>query len=145
MIACRKLPDYASDRPLPFFPWLRQIAWERLVELHRHHVRTQKRSVRREDIRDIHLSDDSVAKLAQRLISSDSGPLRTLLRHEARNRVREDMAKLEPRDREILMMRHLEQLQVNEIASLLKISEGAVKMRRLRAAQRLHDLLQAQP
>jgi RNA polymerase sigma factor (sigma-70 family) len=50
---------------------------------------------------------------------------------------------LEPDDQEILIMRHLEQLQVGEIAALLGISEGAVKMRRLRAAERLRELLES--
>src|SRR5438874_11870195 len=44
--ADRKLERYLSDRPLPFYPWLRQLAWEHLVTLHRRHVRAQKRSVR---------------------------------------------------------------------------------------------------
>ena len=45
--ADRRLADYLRDRPLPFYPWLRQLALERLADLHRRHVRTQKRSVRR--------------------------------------------------------------------------------------------------
>ena len=32
--ASRRLPEYLQDQPLPFYPWLRQIAWERLVDLH---------------------------------------------------------------------------------------------------------------
>jgi RNA polymerase sigma-70 factor (ECF subfamily) len=47
--AAQELSDYLRDRPLPFYPWLRQLAWERLIELHRRHLHAQKRSVRRED------------------------------------------------------------------------------------------------
>ena len=46
--ASRKLPEYLRDEPLPFYPWLRQIAWERLVDLHRRHVQAQKRAVGRQ-------------------------------------------------------------------------------------------------
>src|SRR3954468_14879787 len=47
--AARRLPDYLRERPLPFYPWLRQLALERLIDLHRHHVRASKRSVQREE------------------------------------------------------------------------------------------------
>src|SRR5712692_10348388 len=46
--ACQKLSDYLRRRPLPFYPWLRQIAWERLVKLHQRHIHAQKRSITRE-------------------------------------------------------------------------------------------------
>jgi RNA polymerase sigma-70 factor, ECF subfamily len=44
-VAAQSLSDYLRDRPLPFYPWLRRFAWERLLQLHRHHLRTQRRSV----------------------------------------------------------------------------------------------------
>src|SRR5215831_8756210 len=47
--ACQRLSDYLQARPLPFYPWLRQLAWERLVKLHQRHIRAQKRSVTREE------------------------------------------------------------------------------------------------
>src|SRR5215468_10355913 len=47
--AGRKLPEYARTRPLPFYAWLRCLAWERLVQVHRRHVRAQRRSVTREE------------------------------------------------------------------------------------------------
>src|SRR4051794_7164691 len=43
--AGQKLGHYLRDRPLPFYPWLRHFAWERLLQLHRHHIRSQRRSV----------------------------------------------------------------------------------------------------
>src|SRR5438552_6470684 len=36
--ACFKLPAYLAERPLPVYPWLRQLAWERLIDLHRRHL-----------------------------------------------------------------------------------------------------------
>ena len=49
--AHRQLPDYLLERPLPFYPWLRQIAWDRLVQQHRRHLHAGRRSVRREEER----------------------------------------------------------------------------------------------
>src|SRR5215472_7956514 len=61
--AARNLSDYIEERPLPFYPWLRQFAWERLLQLHRHHLRAQRRSVDREQLRIFDIAEDSEAVL----------------------------------------------------------------------------------
>jgi RNA polymerase sigma-70 factor, ECF subfamily len=139
--ACRKLPDYLEQRPLPFYPWLRQLAWERLVKLHQRHIKAQKRSTTREQRFDIALSDKSALALANRLLASESSPSRQAMHAELRHRVRVALAQLAERDREVLVMRYLEQLSTREIAAVLGIAEGAVKTRHLRALQRLRGLL----
>src|SRR5258708_28926459 len=58
--AAQGLSDYLRRRPLPFYPWLRQFAWERLLKLHRYHIRARKRSVDREQQWALSLPDDSV-------------------------------------------------------------------------------------
>src|SRR5688572_21448756 len=78
--AARKLPDYLERRPLPFFPWLRQLALERLVHLHQRHVTAQRRSVRREEVPAVGLPDESVLELAVRLVATGTGPSERLLR-----------------------------------------------------------------
>ena len=140
--AARKLPRYAASTPLPFYPWLRKVAWDCLIDLHQRHVRAQKRSVAREHSPCLDLPDESAMHLAGQLVASGTTPSGRVVREELRARVRSALDQMDPADREILVMRHLEQLQVREIAALLGISEGAVKMRRLRAAERLRELLQ---
>src|SRR3954454_9926595 len=49
--AAGKLDRSLAARPLPFYPWLRQLALERLATLHRRHVRAGRRSVAREEAR----------------------------------------------------------------------------------------------
>ncbi len=139
--AARELDDYLTRRPLPYFAWLRQFARDRLVELHRRHVQARCRSVTREAPWSIPLPDESVADLARRLVASATSPSRRLLRDELRDRVRTALEALSPRDREILVMRHLEQLDNAEVAAVLAISEGAVRTRHVRALQRLRALL----
>jgi RNA polymerase sigma-70 factor (ECF subfamily) len=141
--AAKELPAYLLQRPLPFYPWLRQLAWERLLELHRRHILAQKRSVQREEPRGFHLPDESALDLADRLVSRGSSPISHLLREEQRARVRLALTELGPRDQEILVLRHLEQLAIAEIAAVLNISEGAVKTRLLRALVRFRELLLA--
>jgi RNA polymerase sigma-70 factor (ECF subfamily) len=143
--ACLRLSEYLQQRPLPFYPWLRQLAWLRLVDLHRQHVRAQKRSVLREEGQSLPLPGDSVVQLADRLLSKGLSPSGHMELNELRQRVHQALARLSPRDREVVVMRHLEQLSMAEIAAVLGITEGAVKVRHLRALQRLQEFLHSGP
>jgi RNA polymerase sigma-70 factor (ECF subfamily) len=137
--ADRRLSDYARARPLPFYPWLRRLACDQLAVLHRRHVRAGKRSVRREELPA--LPDASVQELAERLFARTGSPSARAQREERRARVRSALEDLAERDREVLVLRHLEQLTTPEIAAVLGVSEGAVHVRHLRALRRLRDRL----
>src|SRR4051794_7571848 len=72
--AARNLTDYLHRPPLPFYPWLRQFAWNRLVDLHRRHLLARRRSVACEAPRDIPLPDAATASMADRLLPGGPGP-----------------------------------------------------------------------
>jgi len=72
--ASRKLPAYLKQRPVAFYPWLREMAWQRLVHLRQRHLVAQKRSVLREQHWGADLTDKSAAELASRLVSSGTKP-----------------------------------------------------------------------
>jgi RNA polymerase sigma-70 factor (ECF subfamily) len=110
--AAQHFDEYLRTRRLPFSAWLRQFAWERLVKLHRHHVRAQKRSILREEAWSMPLPDDSVVRLARRLLASGTSPSQALIQDELRQRLRAALNQLAPHDREILVMRNLEQLPI---------------------------------
>jgi RNA polymerase sigma-70 factor (ECF subfamily) len=139
--AARKLDVYLQKRPLPFYPWLRRLAWERLVKLHHRHLRTHRRSVEREEPGVLALPDESAVELANCLMDVRSGPAERLLREELRSRVRAALDRLPANDREVLVLRYLEQLRNDDIAAILGITVGAVKVRHVRALGRLRDLL----
>jgi RNA polymerase sigma-70 factor, ECF subfamily len=139
--AARSLSDYLRNRPIPFYPWLRHFAWERLVQLHRFHRQAQRRSVHREELRIDVLPDESEAALAERLAYSGSSPSERLVRDELLERVKAALESLDLRDREVLILRYLEQLKTSEIAAVLAISEAAVKTRHRRALERLRRQL----
>jgi RNA polymerase sigma factor (sigma-70 family) len=105
------------------------------------HIHSQNRSILREERGDLQLSDKSAQQLAGRLTDRGTSPSRRLLRAELIERVRAAMHKLTTRDREVLVMRHLEQMSIGEIAADLGISDGAVKTRQTRALVRLQGLL----
>jgi RNA polymerase sigma-70 factor (ECF subfamily) len=138
--ADRKLDAYLRDRPLPYYPWLRRLALERLIKLHQRH-RARKRAIGREEYRLQALPDQSVLELAQKLIDPVSGPSQELLREELRRRVRAALERLSERDRTLLVLRYLEQFSTREIAAELDTTEGAVKTRHVRALARLRSLL----
>jgi RNA polymerase sigma-70 factor (ECF subfamily) len=140
MEAHNRLNDYLRDRPIPFYPWLRQIAWQRLVKIHQAH-HTRKRRVTREGPALPDLPDESVWDLAARLAASGTSPSRHALREELRLRVRGALGRLGERDREVLVLRYLEQMALGEIAAVLGTTEGAVKARHARALLRLQALL----
>ena len=139
--ASQRLDDYLQRRPLPFYPWLRQIAWECLVDLYHRHVTTKKRTVDRERPLGMRLSDRSTMDLGRLIARNVKSPSEALVQKEMQARLREALERLDEKDRDVLVMRHLEQLSIGEIAAVLEVSPGAVKMRRLRAIERLRKLL----
>jgi RNA polymerase sigma-70 factor (ECF subfamily) len=130
---------------MAFYPWLRQFAWEHLVDLHRRHLRAQRRSIAREEPYGSGLPDASAAALVERLVGSGTSPSRNLIRAELRERVQSALARLGPRDREVLVLRHLEGLSTAEVASVLGLGAGAVMTRHTRALVRLRALLEDEP
>jgi len=140
--AHRRLDDYLSSRPMPFYPWLRRLALDRLVDLHRRHLRSKRRSVRREAGHHRLLPDESVSDLAERLLARGSSPSAGLHREDDHARLHALLRQLPDDVRELLVMRHLEHLSVRDIAAILGISEGAVKVRHVRALARVRQLLE---
>lgn len=139
--ASQRLPQYLAERPIAFYPWLRQLAWKRLEKLHERHLNTQRRAVGREERLTGHVPDESVLVLADRLVAGSSSPSERLVREEVKRRVHAALASLSDTDREVLVLRYLEQLSAAEARAILGISEEAFSKRHLRAIQRLRRAL----
>ncbi len=138
--AFKKLPGYVRDRNIAFYPWLRRIAWQRLVKLHEKHLQATRRSVQREDGA-MSLPDDSIMQLANQLACSGTEPGQAIVKQEMRERVRTALEELRHADREVLVMRYLEHLSIQEISETLEVSKEAVKKRHFRALERLERIL----
>ncbi|MEM9658604.1 MAG: sigma-70 family RNA polymerase sigma factor [Planctomycetota bacterium] len=139
--AYQRLPQYADQRPVSFYPWLRSIAWQRLVKLHRTHVVAARRSVHREDAPRMDLPDASAQRLAEQLAAGGTEPSQKVVKQEIRQRVRTALDELPPADRAVLVMRYLEHMSMREIGEALETTTAAVKMRHARALQRLESTL----
>jgi RNA polymerase sigma-70 factor (ECF subfamily) len=140
--AIRQLPQYLRTRPIPFYPWLRRIAWQQLLHLHEQHLGAAKRSVKKERNVNWGLTDHSVAMLAEAFADDKTSPSAAAARQEVRGRVRKALDGLTEKDREVLMQRYLEQLSAKEIAVILETTEAAIHVRHMRALQKVHEALQ---
>jgi len=143
----RRLPEFLEARPMPFHVWVRKKAYERLLNLRRDHIQAARRSVRRE----VAWPDRSSVLLARPLLAGTSSPGARLQAREFAERVARAVTELPEADREILLMRHGEELPYEEIGYLLDIQPAAARKRYGRALLRLrkvlidHGLLESQP
>ena len=144
VMATQQLDDYLQSEPIPFYPWLRRIAWQKLVHAREHHLEAQKRSVRLEQQNNRALSDASVNCMARLVDANLTSPSGAMVRRETRRRVQDALAQMSELDQEVLLQRYVEQLSAKEIAAGLTTSEAAVNMRHMRALERLQRLLGAE-
>jgi RNA polymerase sigma-70 factor, ECF subfamily len=144
--ASERLGEYFRNPALPFHLWLRQIARDHLIDAHRRHRQAARRSVDREQRLhtrpagagyDDHSSLDLAAELRDRALT----PAAEALRRELRCRFQAAIDRLDDGDREIVFLRHFEQLSNSEAAQALGLTEAAAGMRHLRALRRLRDVL----
>jgi RNA polymerase sigma-70 factor (ECF subfamily) len=142
LAAWEHLPDYLRDPAMPFFLWLRGIAGNKLKELHRYHLATQMRDASREvSIYRGGLPEATSAALAAQLLGRLTRPSEAAVRAEMKIRLQEALNSMDPVDREVLVLRHFEQLSPAETAQELGIKEKAAGMRYVRALRRLKEIL----
>jgi RNA polymerase sigma-70 factor (ECF subfamily) len=140
--ASRRLDTYLANPVLPFHLWLRHIAKDHLIDAHRRH-RAQRRGVDRErPIVPAALAGKSSVELAGQLMDPERTPASAAIQHEMERRLHLAIAELDEDDREVILMRHFEQLSNQEVAAGLGLTEAAASMRYLRAMRRLRGLLQ---
>ena len=138
----KSLDDYLRDPKLPLFLWLRLVVGERLLRLHRHHLGAQMRDADREvSLFRGALPAASSAALAAQLLGRHTSPTQAAVRAERVLRVQEALNSLDAVDREILSLRHFEELTAAEAAEVLGIEESAAAKRYFRALKRLKQVL----
>src|SRR5689334_108545 len=113
--ALERFADFLQDRPMPFFLWLRFITEQRLQIAHRRHLGTKARDAGR-DISLGHQAFPPVSSesLAAQLVGKHSSPSQAAMRAETQARLHAALETMNPIDREILALRHFEQLTNSE-------------------------------
>lgn len=128
------------------YKWLRLKIGNRMIDLHRFHLGSQKRSVRREiSLYRGAMPMASSVSLASQLLGKFTTASNVAMRAEARVRVQEALNEMDEIDREVLVLRHFEELTNVETAEVLDISQNAASNRYIRALQRLKGVLSAIP
>jgi len=144
--ASKRLAEYLKQPSMPFFLWLRFITGQKLLELHRHHLGTQARDAGREvSLYRGSLPETTSAALAAQFLGHLTRPSEAAMRAEMKIRIQEALNSMEPLDREVLALRHFEQLSNAESAQVLGIQESAASKRYIRALKRLKDILTSNP
>ena len=139
-----KLPGYLADPKISLFLWLRLVVGERLTKVHRDNLGAQMRNAGLEvSLYRGPMPAASSAALAAHLLGKVTSPTQAAVRAERLLRLQEALNALDPLDREILSLRHFEELTHSEAARVLDIGEAAAAKRYIRALKRLKDVLPA--
>ena len=141
--AGERLKEYLENPEVPFFVWLRYLAHQRLQQLHRHHLGRQIRDANRERSIEQQDSEDQLGSgiIAAHLVARISSASSILQREELCQRLRELLDRMEPVDREILVLRHFEHLTNAECSQILSLSTTAASNRYIRALERLRTVI----
>jgi RNA polymerase sigma-70 factor (ECF subfamily) len=142
----RRFSEYAAAPNVPFYIWLRSLTGQRLVDLHRRHLGAEMRDARREvSLYHGALPTASSAALAQHLLAGLTSPTQAAVREEMQLRLQDALNSMDPIDREVVVLRHFEELSNVEAAEVLGIETAAASKRYIRAIRRLKAILDAVP
>ncbi len=138
----QRIADYIRRPNMPFYLWLRFLTGQRLQALCRENLGARKRDVRREKpLVDAIYPEASSEALAAQLIGKLTTPSQALFRAERTARLRQALDAMEPMDREIIALRHFEELGNGEVAHILGLDGSAASKRYIRAIKRLKEVL----
>jgi RNA polymerase sigma-70 factor (ECF subfamily) len=141
-----KFPQYSADPRLPFFLWLRLEVGQKLIDVHRFHLGTKMRDAGQEvSLHRGALPQVTSLSLAEHLLGKLTTASHAAMRVELKIRVQEALNTMDPQDREMLILRHFEELSNSEAAQVLEIKPSAAVNRYVRALKRLKDVFQGMP
>jgi RNA polymerase sigma-70 factor (ECF subfamily) len=144
--ARQRLRSFVDDSRMSLFVWLRCVTIQRLIDTHRRHLGAKMRDVRHElTINQHDFSATTSASMAAQLAGRLATPSQMAVQAELRQQLEEALKSMQPIDREILALRHFEELTNSEIAEVLAISPAAASNRYVRALARLRDILSRLP
>jgi RNA polymerase sigma-70 factor (ECF subfamily) len=141
-----KLEEYASGPKMPFFLWLRLVVGERLIRVHRQHLGAAMRDAGREiSLNAGGMPAASSASLAAQLLGEFTSASRALARLEMQSILQDVLNGMDQIDREVIALRHFEELSNDEVAEVLGLSKGAASKRYVRALLRLKATIGEKP
>jgi RNA polymerase sigma-70 factor (ECF subfamily) len=139
----RRIGDYTSDPAVSFFVWARQLTYQTLIGIQRRHF-SEKRDPNLEirlGQRPAPSASDTSDSMARLLLDERTTPSQAAARAEEAAVLKAALESLDDIDREVLALRHFEQLGNNEVAQTLGLSVTAASNRYVRAMTRLGEVL----
>lgn len=144
--AAKRLEHYRGRDEMPFFVWLRLLVNQQLADLHRQHVQAEMRDVRKEvSLERPGPSPQTSLAMAAQLAGNETSPSRAFSRVERIASLEAALNRMEPIDREVIALRHFEELTNSEVSAVLGIGEQAASKRYVRAIKRMKELLSVIP
>lgn len=141
-----RIAHFASRGSMPFFVWIRHITLQTLVDFHRRHLGSRMRDARREQTVPSGGSSNTTSfSLARQLVGSLTSPSQAAVRRETVDRLRDAIDSMDEMDRQVLVLRHFEELTNKQVAQILAIEQAAASNRYVRALKRLQDILSNDP
>ena len=140
--AAQRINHYLNNTSMSFFVWLRQIVLQTMIDLHRQHLGAQMRDAAREvSLHRGGYPQATSVSLAAHLLGNLTSPSQAAMREEVSRQLESSLESMSTIDREVLALRHFEQLTNGEVAEVLDIQQKAASIRYVRAIARLKDIL----
>lgn len=141
--AAQRIDSYLQKPDMPFFVWLRLEANQRLQEIHRFHFGAEKRDVRREiNLKGRHDQGQTSVQLAAHLVAQMTSASGVFQKAQQIDALEKTLSVMNETDREVIAMRHFEELSNVETAKILEITAEAASKRYIRALKRLKEIMQ---
>ena len=142
MEAVKRIPHYLKNPAVSIFIWMRSITGQTLINVHRRHLKAKRRAAGRERRRQPGGAPHATSvSLAAHLIGQQTSPSQVAMRAEALAGIEQALEQMDAMDREVLILRHFEELTNQETAEALGLQKAAASNRYMRALKRLREIL----
>jgi len=142
----QQLSGYFQQEDMSFFLWLRLVTGQRMMRMHRQHLGAAMRDAGREvSLYKGALPQATSVSLAAQLLGRLTSVTQAAVRAEMQVKLQEAVNSMDPMDREIIALRHFEELSNDEAAEVIGLSKAAASNRYIRALGRLQGILQSIP
>lgn len=143
--AAKRIEHFRTSQPISLFLWLRLIVGQTLIDVHRRHLGAKMRDAEREESIQQRLSEGTSISLSYHLLAHLTSPSLIAQRAELMVLVEEALSGMSNTDREVLALRHFEELTNSEVAEVLGLERKAASIRYIRALARLKGILEQVP
>ena len=143
--AHERMRHYLKKPEMSFYIWLRQLTTQRLIDIHRRHLLAEKRDAKQEISIHQRMAAATSASMAALLVAHLASPSQMAMRAELVEQIENALEKMDAVDREVLALRHFEELRNGEVAEVLGLKPAAASNRYVRALSRLRDVLEEMP